>query len=210
MPPEWVSMTGGSTWPTGNAAENLREVRLARGGGWREEHILLLSTADLDVHKEKTSTDLTSTHLLRVQLKTRWEAGSLAAFNRPIRSTGPSLASLSYKWHSCWAKPDLAVAPQPNTPLTNEPSEWCGQLASYTSASLNLGLFVQSKAGGKLVCNDRLVALVAPSSPCDISLVRWTQSDLGPTALGSPVCSPVWHTSHTSLSAISHSELNIM
>lgn len=144
-----------------------------------------------------------------MELKTRVETGSPAAFSRTIKTTGPPLSSLDYKWHSCWAKPDLGVSPQPNTPLKNEPSEWCGQLAGHTSSSLNLGLFVQSKAGGELVCNNRLVALVIPSSPCDISLVRWTQPDLGPTALGSPVCSHVWHTSHTSLSAISHSKLNI-
>lgn len=154
MPPEWVSMTGkgggggGSTWPTGNAVENLREARLAQGGGWREENISLLSSADLDVQKEETSVDLTSTHLLRVELKTGWQSGSLAAFSRPISTRGPLLAALDYKWHSCWAELDLADSPQPNTLLKNEPSQWCRQLASHTSSSLNLGLFVQSRAGG--------------------------------------------------------------
>lgn len=39
------------------------------------------------------------------------------------------------------------------------------QLLSHIPA----GLFLQPKAGGELVCNDRSLA---PSSPCDISLVR--------------------------------------
>ena len=70
-------------------------------------------------------------------------------------------------------------------------------------------VFDNPNAGLELVCDDRLGALVAPSSLCDISLVRRTRSECGPTALCSPEGSAARHTSHTSLSAISHSQLNM-
>lgn len=209
MPPEWVSMTEGSSWPPGNAAENLREVRVAQGGGWRVEHSPLLSIADLDVQKEKTSFDLTSTHHLREELKTRWESGSPAAFSGPIST---SLIVIFSRLQMTQLLSQTRSRCLPTDKFASE--EWTLRVMwsvgrPHKLLSLNLGLVVQSKAGGELVWNYRLVALVVPSSPCDISLVRWTQPDLGPAALGSPVDSPVWHTSHTSLSAISHSELNI-
>ena len=193
---------GGSTWPTGKAAENLREARLARGGGWREEHISLHSSSDLDVQKEETSADLTSTHLLRVELKTRWKTGSLFAFSKPIWTRG----FLGYKWRSCWAKQARAAPPLVKSETLRV--IWSVGRPRKLLYAFGTVCTIQGRGGG-LVFNDHLVTLVAPSSPCDISLVRWTQPDSGPTALGSPVWSPVWHTSHTSLSAISHSELNI-
>lgn len=53
----------------------------------KKERISLLSAADLDVQKQETSVDLTSTHLHIVELKTKCESGSPAALSRPIRPT---------------------------------------------------------------------------------------------------------------------------
>lgn len=53
----------------------------------KKEHISLLSTADLDVQREETSVDLTSTHLHIVELKTKCKSGSPAGLSRPIRAT---------------------------------------------------------------------------------------------------------------------------
>lgn len=56
-------------------------------------NISLLSTANLDVQKEETSVDLTSTHLLTVELKTRWDTGSTDCSHWTNKDRGPIVSS---------------------------------------------------------------------------------------------------------------------
>lgn len=84
----------------------------------KKEHISLLSSTDLDVQKEETSVDLTSTHLLRVELKTKVGSGSSAAFSRPIR---PIINFSELQMAQLLVQIGPGVSPQPSTPLKNEP-----------------------------------------------------------------------------------------